>query len=97
MAFASGLATEHAVLSLLNPGDSIVACDDLYGGTYRLFERIVGRYNIETEYVTVGDTPAYKKAMRPSTKMVWLEALVTAGANDLFLVGDAHQSTAAPG
>ncbi|MDQ2887739.1 MAG: cystathionine gamma-synthase [Chloroflexota bacterium] len=73
LAFASGLATEHAVLSLLNPGDSIVACDDLYGGTYRLFERIVGRYNIETEYVTVGDTPAYKKAMRPSTKMVWLE------------------------
>ncbi len=73
LAFASGLAAEYAVLSLLNPGDHIVSCDDLYGGSYRLFERVIGRYHIDTDYVTVGDTSAYKKAMRPNTKMVWLE------------------------
>jgi cystathionine gamma-lyase len=73
LSFASGLAAESAVLSLLNPGDHIVSCDDLYGGTYRLFERIVGRYNITTDYVAVGDTAGYEKAMRPTTKMIWLE------------------------
>jgi len=73
LSFASGLAAESAVLSLLNPGDHIVSCDDLYGGTYRLFERIVGRYNITTDYVTVGDTAGYEKAIRPNTKMIWLE------------------------
>jgi cystathionine gamma-lyase len=73
LSFASGLAAESTVLSLLNPGDHIVSCDDLYGGTYRLFERIVGRYNISTDYVGVGDTEAYEKAIRPNTKMIWLE------------------------
>lgn len=73
LSFASGLAAESAVLSLLNPGDHIVSCDDLYGGTYRLFERIVGRYNITTDYVQVGDTAGYEKAIRPNTKLIWLE------------------------
>ncbi len=73
LSFASGLAAESAVLSLLNPGDHIVSCDDLYGGTYRLFERIVGRYNITSDYVEMGDTAGYERAMRPNTKMVWLE------------------------
>jgi cystathionine gamma-lyase len=73
LSFASGLAAENAVLSLLNPGDHIVSCDDLYGGTYRLFERIVGRYNITTDYVQMGDTAGYEKAIRPNTKMIWLE------------------------
>jgi O-succinylhomoserine (thiol)-lyase len=73
LAFASGLATENAVMSLLNPDDHIVSCDDLYGGTYRLFERIVGRYGIKTDYVEMGDTQGYKRAIRPNTKMIWLE------------------------
>jgi cystathionine gamma-lyase len=73
LSFASGLAAENAVLSLLNPGDHIISCDDLYGGTYRLFERIVGRYNITTDYVQMGDTAGYEKAIRPNTKMIWLE------------------------
>jgi cystathionine gamma-lyase len=73
LSFASGLAAESTVLSLLNPGDHIVSCDDLYGGTYRLFERIIGRYNITTDYVGVGNTEDYEKAIRPNTKMIWLE------------------------
>src|SRR5688500_7172004 len=56
LAFASGLAAEQAVLSLLNAGDHLVACDDLYGGTYRAFEKIMGRYQVETSYVPASDS-----------------------------------------
>ncbi len=73
LAFASGLAAESAVLSLLSTGDHLIACDDLYGGTYRLFERIIRRYNIETSYVPDRDIAAYEKAIRPTTKLIWLE------------------------
>lgn len=73
LAFASGMAAEQAVLSLLNAGDHIVSCDDLYGGSYRIFERIMSRYNVETSYVPAGNTAEYEQAIRPNTKMVWLE------------------------
>ena len=73
LAFASGMAAESAILSLLSAGDHIVSCDDLYGGSYRIFERVLGRYNVETSYVPVGDVQAYEQAIQPNTKMVWLE------------------------
>ncbi|HCI80375.1 MAG TPA: cystathionine gamma-synthase [Ktedonobacter sp.] len=71
LAFASGMAAESAVLSLLNAGDHIIACDDLYGGTYRMFERIMSRYNVETSYVPFGGD--YEQAIRPTTKLIWVE------------------------
>lgn len=73
LAFASGMAAEQTVLSLLNAGDHIVSCDDLYGGSYRIFERVMSRYNVETSYVSAGNTAEYEQAIRPNTKMVWLE------------------------
>src|SRR6266513_3825583 len=73
LAFASGMAAESAILSLLSAGDHIVACDDLYGGSYRIFERVMRRYNVETSYVPAGNLAAYENAIRPNTKMVWLE------------------------
>lgn len=73
LAFASGMAAETAILSLLSAGDHIVSCNDLYGGSYRIFERVMRRYNVDASYVPVGDVAAYEKAMRPNTKMVWLE------------------------
>ncbi|GCE05516.1 cystathionine gamma-synthase [Dictyobacter aurantiacus] len=73
LAFASGLAAEQAVLSLLKTGDHMVACDDLYGGTYRIFERVLSRYQIETSYVSAASTKDYEKAIRPNTKLIWLE------------------------
>ncbi|GAC1370899.1 MAG: cystathionine gamma-synthase [Ktedonobacteraceae bacterium] len=73
LAFASGLAAEQAVLSLLSAGEHMVSCDDLYGGTYRIFERILRRYNIETNYVTAGAVANYEQAIRPNTKLIWLE------------------------
>ncbi len=73
LAFASGMAAEQTVLSLLSAGDHIVSCDDLYGGSYRMFERIMSRYNVETSYVPAGNIAEYESAIRPNTKMVWLE------------------------
>lgn len=73
LAFASGMAAESAILSLLSSGDHIVSCDDLYGGSYRIFERVMRRYNVETSYAPAGSLTAYEKAIRPNTKMMWLE------------------------
>ena len=73
LAFASGMAAESAILSLLSAGDHIVSCDDLYGGSYRIFERVMRRYTVETSYVPAGNLDAYEKAIQPNTKMVWLE------------------------
>src|SRR5712691_6548224 len=73
LAFASGMAAESAILSLLSAGDHIVSCDDLYGGSYRIFERVLRRYNIEASYVPVGDVAAYAQAILPNTKLIWLE------------------------
>jgi cystathionine beta-lyase/cystathionine gamma-synthase len=73
LAFASGLAAEHAVLSLLNAGEHMVSCDDLYGGTYRIFERIMRRYNVDTSYVTANVVSEYEQAIRPNTRLIWLE------------------------
>lgn len=73
LAFASGLATEQAVLSLLSAGDHIVSSDDLYGGTYRLFERVMRRYNVKTSYVGTNAIADYAKTIRPNTKLLWLE------------------------
>jgi len=73
LAFASGMAAEHAVLNLLSAGDSMVSCDDLYGGSYRMFERVMRRYNVETSYVTAGNIAEYEQAIRPNTKLIWLE------------------------
>ncbi len=74
LAFASGLAAEHTALSLLNAGEHLVSCDDLYGGTYRLFERVMRRYQVEADYVSAGAGAAeFERAIRPNTKMLWLE------------------------
>ena len=73
LAFASGMAAESAILSLLSAGEHMVSCDDLYGGSYRIFERVMRRYNVEKTYVAAGNIEGYERAIRPNTKMIWLE------------------------
>ena len=73
LSFASGLAAEHAILNLLSAGDHMVACDDLYGGSYRIFEKVMGHFNVQTTYVTASDVEGYARAIRPNTKLIWLE------------------------
>jgi cystathionine beta-lyase/cystathionine gamma-synthase len=73
LAFASGMAAESALLSLLHPGDHVVAGDDLYGGTYRIFEKVVRPMGVEFAYVPARETAAYAEALRPTTKLIWVE------------------------
>ncbi|MGL5819929.1 MAG: cystathionine gamma-synthase [Phycicoccus sp.] len=73
-AFASGLAGEDAVLrGLLAPGDHLVVPDDAYGGTYRLVDRVVRRWGVEHTVAAVADVDAVRAAIRPETRMVWVE------------------------
>jgi cystathionine beta-lyase/cystathionine gamma-synthase len=72
-AFASGMAATTAVLGLLSAGDHVVVTDDLYGGTYRLFSRVLERYGLEFTYVDMRDLDAVRSAVRPATKLFWVE------------------------
>ncbi|HEY9181361.1 MAG TPA: cystathionine gamma-synthase [Candidatus Baltobacteraceae bacterium] len=72
-AFASGMAASAAVLNLLSAGDHVVVTDDLYGGTYRLFSRVLARYGLEFTYVDMADIDAVRAAVKPNTKMFWIE------------------------
>src|SRR5437868_3430137 len=73
-AFASGLAAISTVLECLDAGAHVVACDDIYGGTRRLFERVRRRsMNLDISYVDLTDPANFEKAIEPNTKMVWVE------------------------
>jgi cystathionine gamma-synthase/cystathionine gamma-lyase len=72
-AFASGMAATAAVLNLLSSGDHAVVTDDLYGGTYRLFSRVLERYGLSFTYVDMSDLDAVRAAIRPNTKLFWIE------------------------
>jgi cystathionine beta-lyase/cystathionine gamma-synthase len=73
LAFASGLAAEQAIVQLLDPGARIVVCDDVYGGTGRLFRRLYAKYNLDFQFVDMRDAAALKAAVTPATKMIWIE------------------------
>jgi cystathionine gamma-lyase len=74
LAFASGLAATIATMSLLSPGDHVVAGDDLYGGTYRLFDKVLPRTGgLEFTYADTTDPGAVEEALRPETKLLWIE------------------------
>ncbi|MBJ6978546.1 cystathionine gamma-synthase [Luteimonas sp. MC1895] len=73
-AFASGLAASSTVLELLDSGDHVVAMDDLYGGSYRLFERVRRRSAaLDFSFVDLTDPAAFEAAITPKTRMVWVE------------------------
>ena len=72
-AFASGMAAEGAVMTLLQSGDHVVVTDNTYGGTYRLFERVLRKYQLDFSYVDTSNTDEIRKAITPATKMLFLE------------------------
>ncbi|HLW36691.1 MAG TPA: cystathionine gamma-synthase [Chthoniobacterales bacterium] len=73
-AFASGLAAMSTVLELLDSGSHIVVSDDLYGGTFRLFDKVRKRSAaLEFTYVDLTDASRFEKAIKPNTRMVWIE------------------------
>jgi cystathionine beta-lyase/cystathionine gamma-synthase len=73
LGFASGLAATNALLDRLAPGDHVVAGNDLYGGTYRIFSKVFERYGIRFTYVDTTDVAAVERAIEASTKYVYLE------------------------
>ena len=74
-AFASGLAASATILELLDSGDHVIAMDDLYGGTYRLFQDVRKRSaGLEFSYVDLSNGAALEAAIRPETKMIWIES-----------------------
>lgn len=74
LAFGSGMAATSAVLSILRPGDHVIAADDLYGGTYRIFERVLRPMGIAFTYVPARETAAYAAAITPKTRLIWAES-----------------------
>ena len=73
LAFASGVAATAAVFNLLKPGDHVVIGDDIYGGTYRLLERVFVRQGIKTTYADVDDINTFEKGIEKNTKLIWIE------------------------
>jgi cystathionine gamma-lyase len=71
--FASGLSAIDAILRRLRPGDHIVATNDLYGGTYRLMRRVLEPFGLEFSFIDMTDLNEVRQAMRPETRMVWIE------------------------
>ncbi len=73
-AFASGMATTATILELLDSGAHVIAMDDMYGGTYRLFDKVRTRSaGLEFSYVDLRDRHALEQAIRPETRMIWVE------------------------
>jgi len=71
--FASGMAATGAVLTLLQSGDHVVATDNLYGGTYRLFERVLRKSRLDFTYADTTDLGELERAIRPNTRLIFLE------------------------
>jgi len=74
LAFASGLAAVHNVLTLLQAGDHVVSCADLYGGSYRLFTKLYARLGITFTFVDATDPVAVERALQANTRLLWLES-----------------------
>jgi cystathionine beta-lyase/cystathionine gamma-synthase len=74
LAFASGMAATHCVTQLLAPGDRIVTGTDIYGGTWRLFNKVLVPHGIAVTAVDTADTAAVAAAVVPGTKLVWIES-----------------------
>jgi cystathionine gamma-lyase/cystathionine beta-lyase len=74
-AFATGMAAETTVIHLLKQGDHVIAQQDLYGGTYRLFESVMKCFGLEFTFVNMGNRSEIEAAIKPNTRMVWIETI----------------------
>jgi cystathionine beta-lyase/cystathionine gamma-synthase len=87
IAFSSGVAATTAVLNLLRPGDHMIAGDDIYGGTFRLIEKIYKPWGIGASYADVDDLDAFASAVKKNTRLIWIET----PTNPLLKVADIAQ------
>lgn len=73
LAFGSGLAATDCVLKMLSPGDEVITCDDLYGGTFRMFTKMFEKYNLKFHFVNFDDLANVEAVMNDKTKLIWIE------------------------
>jgi len=73
LCFSSGMGASDAVMKLLKPGDEVIATDDLYGGSYRMFERVYAQYGIKFHYVNMQDANNIRSHVNEKTRLLWLE------------------------
>lgn len=73
LAFSSGVAATDAVIKLLQPGDEVIAGNDMYGGTYRLFSKIFEKFGIKFHYIDLGNPETVKACISEKTKLIWIE------------------------
>ncbi|WP_371790907.1 cystathionine gamma-synthase [Streptomyces sp. NBC_01471] len=98
LAFASGLAAEDCLLrTLLTPGDHVVIPNDAYGGTFRLFAKVVSRWGVEWSVADTTDPASVRAAMTPRTKVVWVETPSNPllGITDIAAVADVARTAGA--
>jgi len=74
LAFSSGLATMDAILHTLAAGDHVLCCDDVYGGTFRIFDKVFRRMKIDFTFIDMSDLNRVGSAFRPNTKLLWMES-----------------------
>jgi cystathionine gamma-lyase len=73
LAFGSGCAATTTVMHLLDAGDHVLCCDDVYGGTFRLFDKVLSRHGLEFTFADLTQPGAFEAYVRPNTKLLWLE------------------------
>ena len=74
VSFSSGMAAISALMNLINPNEHVIVSDDVYGGTYRLFEQVLRRYKLDFTFVDSTNANNINKAVKDNTKMVWIES-----------------------
>jgi cystathionine gamma-lyase/cystathionine beta-lyase len=72
-AFATGMAAEATVMHLLKAGDHVISGDDIYGGTYRLFQNVMPNFELDFTFLRMNDRKKIEEAIRPNTRMIWIE------------------------
>ncbi len=73
LCFSSGMAATDAVIKLLNPGDEVIAVNDMYGGTYRMFTKIFEKYGLKFHFIDMQDANNIQQYINSNTKLIWLE------------------------
>jgi cystathionine gamma-lyase len=90
LCFASGMAATDCIIKMLKPGDEVIATNDLYGGTYRIFTKVFQNYGIKFRFVSMADISSIEQYVTENTKMVWVETPTNPLLNIIDIKGAAE-------